>query len=79
MFKAKVTAKPKLGFLGTGLMGSPMTLRLLDAGYSIYIWNRTAEKIISLLENGATAADSPAAVAIETEVVFMCLTDANAV
>jgi len=79
MFKAKVTAKPKLGFLGTGLMGSPMTLRLLDAGYSIYIWNRTAEKIISLLEKGATAADSPAAVAIESEFVFMCLTDANAV
>ena len=79
MFKAKLTAKPKLGFLGTGLMGSPMTLRLLDAGYSIYIWNRTAEKIISLLENGATAADSPAAVAIESEFVFMCLTDANAV
>ena len=79
MFKAKLTAKPKLGFLGTGLMGSPMTLRLLDAGYSVYIWNRTAEKIISLLENGATAADSPAAVAIESEFVFMCLTDANAV
>ena len=79
MFKAKITAKPKLGFLGTGLMGSPMTLRLLDAGYNIYIWNRTAEKIISLLENGATAADSPAAVAIESEFVFMCLTDANAV
>ena len=79
MFKAKVTAKPKLGFLGTGLMGSPMTLRLLDAGYNIYIWNRTAEKITSLLENGATAADSPAAVAIESEFVFMCLTDANAV
>ena len=79
MFKAKVTAKPKLGFLGTGLMGSPMTLRLLDAGYSIYIWNRTAKKIISLLENGATAADSPSTVAIESEFVFMCLTDANAV
>ena len=79
MLKAKLTAKPKLGFLGTGLMGSPMTLRLLDAGYNIYIWNRTAEKITSLLENGATAADSPAAVAIESEFVFMCLTDANAV
>ena len=79
MFKAKLTAKPKLGFLGTGLMGSPMTLRLLDAGYNIYIWNRTAEKITSLLENVATAADSPAAVAIESEFVFMCLTDANAV
>ena len=79
MSKVKLTAKPKLGFLGAGLMGSPMTLRLLDAGYSIYIWHRTAEKIISLLENGATAADSPAAVAIETEVVFMCLTDTNAV
>ena len=79
MSKVKLTAKPKLGFLGAGLMGSPMIMRLLDAGYSIYIWNRTAEKIISLLENGATAADSPAAVAIESEIVFMCLTDANAV
>ncbi len=57
MVKEKLTAKPKLGFLGTGLMGSPMILRLLDAGYSIYIWNRTAEKITSLLELSDVAPD----------------------
>ncbi|MDC0190314.1 NAD(P)-dependent oxidoreductase [Rhodospirillales bacterium] len=83
MLKAKLTTKPKpkpkLGFLGIGLMGSPMTLRLLNAGYTIYIWNRSAEKIFPLLENGAIALDSPAAVTIESEFVFMCLTDANAV
>ena len=38
--------KPRLGFLGIGLMGSHMTFRLLDAGYDVCVWNRTQEKIL---------------------------------
>ena len=37
--------KPTLGFIGIGLMGKPMTLRLLNAGFSVNVWNRSPEKL----------------------------------
>jgi 3-hydroxyisobutyrate dehydrogenase len=72
-------AKPTLGYIGTGLMGGPMTRRLLDAGYQVTIWNRTAEKMTPLVEAGAAAADSPRGVAEASDIVMMCLTAAPAV
>ena len=36
----------KLGFIGIGLMGRPMTLRLLAAGHEVAVWNRSADKTI---------------------------------
>ncbi len=71
--------KPNLGYLGVGLMGGPMTSRLLDAGYPVTIWNRSAEKMAPLVEQGAVAADSPRAVAEAADIVMMCLTAAPAV
>ena len=47
-----VTA-PALAFLGVGLMGRPMTLRLLQAGFSLTVWNRTAAKADALRAAGA--------------------------
>ena len=37
--------KPKLGYIGLGLMGSPMVDRLLLGGYDVIVWNRTRQKI----------------------------------
>ena len=37
---------PKLGFIGIGLMGKPMTLRLLAAGYTVAVWNRSKDKLV---------------------------------
>lgn len=71
--------KPRLGYLGLGLMGLPMALRLVAAGYPVTVWNRSREKILPALEAGAAEADSPQAVAEASEVVFACLTDAPAV
>ena len=71
--------KPRLGYIGVGLMGGPMTARLLDAGYPVTIWNRTVEKMAPLVAKGATAADGPAGVAAEADIVMMCLTAAPAV
>lgn len=65
----------KLGFIGIGLMGRPMTLRLLAAGHEVTVWNRTPGKLKAVLEQGAQAAASPAAVARAAEVVMMCVTD----
>ncbi len=36
--------KEAIGFIGIGLMGKPMTVRLLQAGYKVTVWNRTLEK-----------------------------------
>jgi 3-hydroxyisobutyrate dehydrogenase len=71
--------KPRLGYLGLGLMGLPMTLRLVAAGYPVTVWNRSPEKIRPALDAGAVEANSPRAVAEASEVVFACLTDAPAV
>lgn len=70
---------PRLGFVGLGLMGGPMTGRLLAAGYGVTVWNRTRAKIEPLLEMGAVEADGPAAVTAASDFVLMCLTDADAV
>ena len=67
-----------LGFIGIGLMGRPMTLRLLAAGHRITVWNRSREKLAAVLEKGASSAGSPAEVARESEIVMMCVTDQRA-
>jgi 3-hydroxyisobutyrate dehydrogenase len=70
---------PKLGFIGIGLMGKPMTLRLLAAGYKVAVWNRSREKLAPVTAKGAVAKDSPAEVARFADIVMMCVTDQNSV
>ena len=69
----------KLGYLGLGMMGFPMTRRLLDAGHDVMIWNRSAGKAAALVDGGAKLADRPSDVAATADIIFMCLTDAAAV
>ena len=71
--------KLALGFIGLGIMGTPMAGRLLDAGYEVAVWNRTAAKAEALAARGATAADTPAAVARAADIVMLCVTDTAAV
>lgn len=75
----ETTAKIPLAYLGIGLMGLPMTLRLLDAGFPVSVWNRSAAKAEPAVAKGALAAACPRAAAEAAEIVFMCLTDASAV
>lgn len=53
----------KVGLCGTGKMGTAIATRLMDQGHDVTVWNRTAERMAPLIEKGATAADSPAALA----------------
>ena len=62
-----------VGFIGLGMMGSPMANRILDAGYSLNIFNRTKDKCRVILERGAHWCDSPAAVARQSDVVCSML------
>jgi 3-hydroxyisobutyrate dehydrogenase-like beta-hydroxyacid dehydrogenase len=52
----------KVGMIGLGLMGTALTERLLEAGYSVWVFNRTREKAAPLLARGARWADNPLAV-----------------
>ncbi|KAM3113537.1 NAD(P)-dependent oxidoreductase [Phormidesmis sp. 146-33] len=67
----------KIGFLGIGLMGLPMAQRLIDAGHSLTVYNRTASKLESL--TGATIAHSPQAAIANSDCVILMLTDASAI
>ena len=69
----------KLGYLGLGMMGFPMTRRLLNAGYNVTVWNRSSGKAAALVEAGAKHAAKPQEVASAASIIFMCLTDAAAV
>ena len=60
-------------------MGAVIVPRLLDAGYEVVGWNRTAAKAKPLLDAGICWADTPRQVAEESEVVFSILTDGDAI
>lgn len=59
--------------LGLGAMGSRMAGRLLDAGHSVVVWNRTPERAAALVERGATPAGTPAEAAERAEAVITML------
>lgn len=68
--------KPQLGYIGLGIMGLPMASNLMDAGYPLTVWNRTAAKATPLVERGATLADTPADLATRgPAVIFINVTD----
>lgn len=55
-----VAGKPMIGFLGIGLMGKPMAINLLKAGFPLIAWNRTTAKAADLATHGAQVAQTPA-------------------
>ena len=68
-----------VALLGTGLMGEPMAARLLNAGCSLTVWNRTAEKVRALVAKGARSTASPAEAATDADMVITMLADGPAV
>jgi len=71
--------KPNLGFIGIGLMGKPMTLRLLNAGFSVNVWNRSPEKLSPVTDAGAKACSSIAELVKASNIILLCLSDTTAV
>jgi 3-hydroxyisobutyrate dehydrogenase-like beta-hydroxyacid dehydrogenase len=65
----------KIGFLGLGKMGTPMVRRLLGAGHSVTIWNRTRQTADPLAAEGAVMAATAAAAVQGQEAVFSSLKD----
>ena len=71
--------KPTLGFIGIGLMGKPMTLRLLNAGFNVNAWNRSPEKLTPVVNAGAKGCASIAELVQASTVILLCLADTAAV
>ena len=69
----------RLGFVGLGAMGQLIVPRLLDAGHKVTGWNRSRDKAAPLIAAGMAWADTPRAVAQNSEIVFSIVTDAKAV
>lgn len=63
----------KIGWIGTGTLGTAIVRRLLTQNVAVMIFNRTEEKARVLAEEGATLASSPREVAQECSTVFLCL------
>lgn len=74
-----MSALPSIAFAGLGLMGVPMSRRLLAAGYPLTVWNRSAAKRELLVGEGARAAQSPAQLCADAGIVMLCLADTAAV
>ncbi len=65
----------RIGFIGLGIMGSGMARNLLTKGHALCVWNRSPERLAPILEAGATAAESPAALAARSDLVMICVSD----
>jgi 3-hydroxyisobutyrate dehydrogenase len=62
--------KTRVGWIGTGVMGSSMVGHLMTAGFAATVYNRNRSKAEALLSRGARWADSPAEVARSSDVIF---------
>lgn len=64
---------PTIAFLGIGLMGKPMAIRLLQAGYPVTAWNRTRLKAAVLASLGARIADHPLDAVSQADIIITML------
>jgi len=67
--------KPSVGFIGLGLMGHPMAANLLEAGYALTVWNRTASRGDDLVAKGAKRAATPREAAEASETIVTIVSD----
>ena len=67
--------KETIGFIGLGLMGKPMSLNLLKAGYPVVVHSRSPGPVLEVEKQGAKTASSPSEVAAAADVVITMLPD----
>ena len=65
----------KVGYIGLGLMGKSIARNILKAGFPVLVHNRSRAAVDELVSEGATAANSPKAVAEQVDVIFTNLPD----
>lgn len=62
-----------IGFIGTGVMGSRMVIRLLEGGYRVTVFNRSPEKLVPLIKLGANRAEDIKSLAHQADIICTCL------
>ena len=67
--------KPRIGFIGLGIMGRPMAGHLLDAGYPLWVYNRHPQKMEPLISKSAIACASCKEAAAKSDVVISMVPD----
>jgi 3-hydroxyisobutyrate dehydrogenase-like beta-hydroxyacid dehydrogenase len=70
--------KPKVGFMGLGIMGSPMAANIFRAGYPLMVYNRTPDKAEKFADLGAGVASTPMALAHAAQVLIAMVTGPEA-
>ena len=65
----------KVGLIGPGLMGQPMGLNLIRAGYPLWVYSRTAERAQPLADEGATVCATPREVAEQADIIITIVSD----
>jgi len=65
----------KIGLIGLGIMGKPMGKNLLNAGFLLTVWNRTAARMDELVALGARGAASPQEVAENSDIIITMVSD----
>ena len=65
----------KIGFVGLGIMGKPMALNLLKAGFNVIAYNRTEKKVEAIVEAGGTKGISPKEVAEKSDIIITIVSD----
>jgi 3-hydroxyisobutyrate dehydrogenase len=71
--------KPRLGFVGLGIMGAPIVRRLREQGYELKVWNLEQDYFDRVRDSGAEWADSPADVWKASEIVLVCVLGDDAI
>lgn len=69
----------RIGWIGLGLMGTPMSQQLIKAEYHVTVYNRNKSKEAAAKELGAETAASPAELILQTDVIIIMVTDDNAI
>ncbi|MBT5110282.1 MAG: NAD(P)-dependent oxidoreductase [Rhodospirillaceae bacterium] len=72
-----MTDKPRIGFIGLGLMGGPFTTRLVESGYTVTGYDLDVEKVARAAEQGVAPADSCRDVAEASDIVVACVTSTD--
>ncbi|WP_259231107.1 2-hydroxy-3-oxopropionate reductase [Rahnella sp. BIGb0603] len=69
----KEDTRMKIGFIGLGIMGKPMSKNLLKAGYEVVVMDRNQDAVGEVVKLGATSAETPKAVAALSDVIITML------
>jgi len=65
----------KIGLIGPGIMGQPMGMNLINAGYPLWVFSRTPSRAQPLVDAGATRCETPKAVAEQADIIVSIVSD----